>query len=176
MTAVVMAAGGVAGGVIASSQGLFWTVFAAVGAAIVAFLALVGVVFLVVAIVTPARQRDEVRTEYDRHLRPRMVPLSERRRRLTECLDEGNVILDRARSFASGPGSESEMDQLWEEANQWEAISATTVTQIVGSTGEFWHPRVSDLPPRMDRFVPHLERKVAIISALVGELPADGAR
>jgi hypothetical protein len=79
--AVVIAAGGAVGGLVGSSYGVFWTVFAAACAAIVAFLAACGLVFLMVALATPLRQRNEVRREYDRLLRPRMVPLSERRKR-----------------------------------------------------------------------------------------------
>lgn len=167
--AVAIALGGSVGGLLGSASGLVGTAILAFLGAIVASLGALGIVFDVLAILTPYRQRDEVRREYVRLLHPRIMSFSERRRRLTQCAAEGRPILARARRAV--PQDEATMDGLWEDASRWEAATATTLAQITGTAGSFWTPRVSDLPPRLDAFVTHLERKCEILRRLVDELP-----
>jgi hypothetical protein len=166
---VGIALGGSVGGLLGSASGLVSTATFAALAATAASLAALAIVFITLVILTPARQRDEVRREYVRLLHPRTVPFSERQTRLTQCAAEGRLILARAR--CASPQDLGTMDALWEDASRWEAATATTIAQITGSTGPFWMPRVSDLPPRLDLFVAHLDRKFAILTDLVDELP-----
>lgn len=170
MTAGAVAVGGAIGGVCGASAGLFVIVLAVLGGVVAALVVIAGAAFLVTLALTPRQQRDEIRAGYDRLLRPRMVPPSERCQMLTDLLEEGRAILDRVSDTTDL--SKEALDRLWIDANTWDARAAVKTSQIMHTSGSpLWYPRVSDLPGlRLTDRKTHVELKLTLIGKWVEEL------
>jgi hypothetical protein len=172
--AIIGAGMGAAGGAIVGSAGWLGAALGAVLGVLIGLLIFCLLVFLRNGIVAVRQQRNEVRNEYDRVIRPRMVPLSERQIRVASLTQQGRHLLDWARKI--DPSDLGEVDRLWAEAHLWEAATEAALRQMGGlpmgglTVRPQWLSHVKSLS-NPDDLVRHIDRELGLLGALIARMP-----